>query len=152
MRAKKLIVVTLLLVTTAAAAVVLLNSWKKKSKEEKLAQSVKLSEYTFQQCREGDYATSKKAIIAQLEHLNKLSAESERPDRNPYFVDGMMWYVRLARLEEMNNNPAGKAEAMSEALSRCAKTGHWDCSEERLRREAERLDAIWLLDKRGRLR
>ena len=61
---------------------------------------------------------------------------------NPYFVDGMMWYVRLGRLEEMNNNPAGKAESMSEALSRCAKAGKWDCSEERLLREAEGLDAI----------
>jgi hypothetical protein len=53
-----------------------------------------------------------------------------------------MWYVRLAHLEEMNNNPAGEAESMSEALSRCAKTGRWDCSEEKLLREAERLDAL----------
>lgn len=142
MRIRKLIILTVLLLATVAAGIVLVNSWKKKSKEEKLAQSMKQSEYTYQQYRDGDYATAKTAILAHLELLNKRSGESERPVRNPYFVDGMMWYVRLAHLEEMNNNPAGEAESMSEALSRCAKTGRWDCSAEKLRREAARLDAL----------
>jgi hypothetical protein len=142
MRTRKLIVVTVLLLAMVAAGVALLDFWKKKSTEERLAQSVKQSEFAYQQYRGADYATAKKAILAHLEHLNKLSAESERPARNPYASDAMMWYVRLAHLEEMNNNLGGKSEYMSEALSRCAKIGQWDCSEETLLREAERMDAL----------
>ena len=139
MRARKLIIVAALAITTVAGLVALVDFWKKKSVEERLAQSVKSSQYTYQQCRDGDYETSKKAILAHLELLNQRNVESETPGRNPYFVDGMMWYVRLARLEETNNNPAGRSDAMSEAQLRCAKTGRWDCSEETLVREVERL-------------
>ena len=139
MRARKLIIVAVLVISTLVGLVALVDSWKRKSVEEKLARSVKSSEYTYQQCRDGDYATSKKAILAHLELLNQWNAESARPGRNPYFVDGMTWYVRLARLEEANNNTAGKSDAMSEALSRCATIGRWDCSEEMLVREVERM-------------
>ena len=139
LRARKLIIVAVLAIATVAGLVALVDFWEKQSAEEKLAQSVKSSEYTYQQCRDGDYATSKEAILAHLELLNQRNAESERPGRNPYFVDGMMWYVRLARLEETNNNPAGRSNAMTEALSRCAKTGRWDCSEETLVHEVERM-------------
>ena len=78
---RKLIVVTVLLIATVAVLVALVDFWKKKSAQDKLAQSFKQSEYTYQQCREGDYATSKKAILAHLELLNKRNAESERPDQ-----------------------------------------------------------------------
>ena len=142
MRARRLIVVAILLIATIAAVVALIDYRKKKSAEDRLTRSVKQSEYTYQQCRDGDYATAKTAILTHLELLDRWSAQSERPTRNPYFFDGMMWYVRLAHLEDKNNNPAGKSEFMSEALSRCGQIGLADCSEEKLLREAERMERL----------
>ena len=116
--------------------------WKKESARDKLARSFKESEYTYQQYHDADYEGAKKAILNHLESLDKLSAESVKPDRNPYVSDAMIWYVRLAHLEETNNNLAAKTEYLSEALSRCKRIGRWDCSEESLLRDAERIDPL----------
>ena len=69
MRARKVILGAALLIATVAAFVALVDFWKMKSAQDKLAQSFRQSEYTYQQCRVGDYATSKKAILAHLEVL-----------------------------------------------------------------------------------
>jgi len=70
-----------------------------------------------------------------------MSSHSRRPDRNPYAVDAMCWYVRLDRLEKRNNESANQ-EYMREAAARCEKLEWADCSEENLLRQVESMDVI----------
>jgi hypothetical protein len=76
---------------------------------------------------------------------SKLDEESDRPARNPYAVDEMLWRVRLAKLDERINR-ARTAEYVREACSSCQKLGWADCSEQRLRSEIDRMDPIALAE------
>lgn len=109
----------------------------------KLAQAVKRGDQTFHQYFNADYSTAKTAALDYIRFLDQASAESANPLRNPYRPDAMIWYVRLAKLEEKNHG-SEQAGYMREAVARCQKLGSADCSEERLRRDADRTDDIAL--------
>jgi hypothetical protein len=100
--------------------------------EERLAYSVKQSEIAFHQYFNADYDAAKETILTHLKLLEKFSAESENPDRNPFAVDAAFWYVRLAMLEEKNNHNEDKAIYMEEAVSRYAKIFKTNCNAEYL--------------------
>jgi hypothetical protein len=106
-----------------------------------LEETAKQSEQVFRLYLTADYVTAKESVLNHIKRLDQLSAESERPDRNPYSADAMIWYVRLAKLEE-GNKTGGNQEYMNEARQRCLKRGRADCSEERLLADVDRMDAI----------
>lgn len=120
-------------------------SWfaKSRSDQQKLAESVKQSEYAFEQYFGIEYSRAKEAALDHIRFLDQLSAESKRPTRNPYAVDAMCWYVRLALLEEKNNGSA-RDEYMQEACARCERLGKADCSKDKLRTEVARMDTAAL--------
>lgn len=113
---------------------------KGSSAKQRLAESVKQTDLVFEQYFNADYETAKDALLNHIQYLDKLSAESERPARNPYAMDAMCWSIRMAKLEELNHGD-GKAY-IEQARSRCEKLGWADCSEEKLRSEVERMDKI----------
>ncbi|MEK6321500.1 MAG: hypothetical protein AABN33_07440 [Acidobacteriota bacterium] len=113
------------------------------SAEQKFAETVEKSQYGFGQYFNAGYVPARTAMLDHILLLDKLSAESGRPVRNPYFVDAMAWYVCLAKLEETNNG-SGKAEYMHEACARCEELGRSDCSEENLRRQIGRMHMVAL--------
>lgn len=94
--------------------------WMNKSatSKERLAASVKRSDVAFQKYFNGDYETAKQGALDQIGLLDRLSAESKDPVRNPYASDALFWYIRLAKLADRNHHPIEKAAYMQEALSR----------------------------------
>lgn len=141
MKAKTLKVGLPLFIALVSGFAIFSWSGKTSSAQQKLAESIKQSEFVFEQYFSADYATAKEAMLHEVRRLDQLSAESERPSRNPYAVDAMIWYARLAKLEERNNGHE-KGEYLQEARSRCEKLGWADCSEERLRSDVDRTDTI----------
>jgi hypothetical protein len=129
-----------LMVTIALAFGV--YSWftKPSSAQQKLAEGVKQTDAVFEQYFNADYETSKDAMLKHIQFLDRFSAESDRPTRNPYAVDAMNWCVRMAKLEEMNHRDG--MEFIEQARSRCEKLGWADCSIEKLQSEVERMDKI----------
>lgn len=108
--------------------------------QQKLVESGKRSQEVFSQYQTGDYTTARKALLENTRRLDGLSAESGKP-WNPYAVDAMVSYVRLAKLEEKNRG-TNQAEYMKEASARCGKLG-WAsqlCSEEKLRQVTDQMD------------
>jgi len=138
-------------VFVALALAFAIFSWfgKASSAQQKLAESVKQSEYVFEQYFTADYGTAKDAMLDHIRHLDLLSAESGDSTSNPYAVDARSWYVRLAKLEERNGGNEMR-EYMQEACSRCEKLGRADCSEGKLRLEVDRMDTIALAQLRKR--
>ena len=109
--------------------------------KKRLAQAGKQGDYVFGQYFNADYVAAKGATLDLIRTLDEYSAESGGPGRNPYCVDAMLWHVRMAKLEERNSGGA-QSEYMREACSRCEQLGWADCSEENLRRQVDRMDAI----------
>jgi len=134
-------VVALGAVLAVGAGLVYLWIHRPTPEQQKLVESGKQSQVVFSQYQTGDYATAKKALLENASRLDGLSAESGNSNRNPYAVDAMMSYVRLAKLEEKNKGTA-QAEYMKEASARCGRLGWADCSEKRLRRDIDRMDEI----------
>jgi hypothetical protein len=126
-----------------SVAVLAAYGWygKTHSADQTLADTVKKSRHVLDQYLSGGYGPAKAAMLDHISLLDRLNAESGRPDRNPYSVDAMAWYVRLAKLEERNDG-SGKAEYMREASARCEKLGWADCSEENLRLQVDRMDTV----------
>ncbi len=126
-------------------------SWfgKASSAQQKLAESVKQSEYLFEQYFTADYGAAKAAMVNHIRLLDELSAESADATVNPYAVDARSWYVRLAKLEERNRGNEMR-EYMQEACSRCERFGRADCSEGELRLNVDRMDTIALAHLRKR--
>lgn len=115
------------------------------SDREKLAVIAALSRDVYRQYHSGDDAGAKATLLAHVRLLERAEAESDPQNNNPYAVDAMISYVRLAKLEEKNKG-GGKARYMREASVRCERLGlKWgDCSEEVLRRSVDRMDSISL--------
>lgn len=105
-----------------------------------LVESVKQSDYAFGKYFNAGHSEAKEAVLNHIEFLDRSSAESSNPSGNPFSVDALCWYVRLAMLEERNG---GSGETyMSEATARCRNLGWADCSEENLRRQVNSMDTI----------
>jgi hypothetical protein len=115
--------------------------WETNPDQQTLARTVERSEHVFELYFTGDYGRASDTILDHISQLDKLDADSGRPARNPYAVDAMFWYVRLAKLEEKNDSTR-KAEYMRDACSRCQKLGWADCAEEKLRSDVDRMDSI----------
>jgi hypothetical protein len=111
------------------------------SAEQRLADTTKRSRYVFDQYLRADYLSAKQAVLDHISRLEKLSAGSANPSRNPYAADAVSWFVRLAKLEEQNNG-SEREEYMREARLHCEKLGRADCSEEALIQEIGRMDAL----------
>jgi hypothetical protein len=111
------------------------------SAEQRLADTVQRSQYVFGQYINADYGSAKGAVLDHILLLDRLSAGSGNPSRNPYAADAMAWFVRLAKLEEKNDG-SGRGEYTREACSRCEKLGRADCSEENLGQQIDRMDTI----------
>jgi hypothetical protein len=111
------------------------------SAEQRLADTVKRSQYVFGQYLNADYGSAKGAVLDHILLLDRLSAGSGNPSGNPYAADAMAWFVRLAKLEERNDG-SGRGEYMREACSRCEKLGWADCSEGKLSWQIDRMDTI----------
>jgi len=141
MRTKLLKVGLPLLVVLVAALAASFWYGKTNSAELKLADSVKKSQYVFGEYFNADYGRAKAAMLDHILLLDRLSGESDNPSRNPYSVDAMAWFVRLAKLEERNDG-SGRGEYMREACLRCEKLGRADCSEETLSQQLGRMDAV----------
>jgi hypothetical protein len=113
--------------------------WQTHSAQRVLADTVNKSQFVFDQYLSGGCGAARTAILNHILLLDRLNAESENPDRNPYSVDAMTWYVRLAKLEERSES-TGKAEYMRNACARCEKLGRTNCSEVELRNQVDRMD------------
>jgi len=111
------------------------------SAEQRLADSAMRSQYVFGQYINADYGSAKGAILDHIILLDRLSAESGNPSRNPYAADAIAWFVRLAKLDE-GNDDSRRSEYMRAACSRCEKLGRADCSEVSLSQQIDRMDTI----------
>lgn len=120
--------------------------WVKKvdTFKERAAISLKQSDLAFQKYFNADYDSAKEIMLNHIRLLDKFSAESENPVRNPFASDATFWFVRLAKLEGKNNQMAEKARCMDEALSRYASIYKTSCSAEYLQQQVERMDDIAL--------
>jgi len=109
----------------------------------KLASRVAHSEHVFHLYQHGDYATAKAALLDLVRIYDEARYEKKSPDDSSEAVDAMLTFVRLAKLEEKNNG-SQREEYMREASARCARFRlKWNnCSEEALRREVDRMDAL----------
>ncbi len=110
---------------------------------QKLAEATARNEEVYRQYHDADYQTAKAALLGHIRFLDRLSAESADQSSNPYAIDAMVSYVRLAKLEERNNG-VGKAEYMREASARCERLRYrWgDCSDGELRRKVDQMDSV----------
>ena len=110
----------------------------------RLRESVERSAPLERQYREGDYARAKEALQSLISHYDRMDAESAGR-ANPYAADAVACYARLSVLEQKNGG-AGAAE-MGEAVRRCERLRELggrprNCSEEHLRAEVARADAM----------
>jgi hypothetical protein len=112
--------------------------------KEKLALSINQSDITFQKYFNGDYDSAKVAMLNYIQLLDKFSAESKDPIRNPFACDAAFWYVRLAKLEDKNHHSAEKVACMQEAISRYKAIWGVTKSEDTLHKEVTKLDEIAL--------
>ena len=115
------------------------------SQGEKPAIIASLSKDVYRQYHTAEYVEAKAALLDHIRELERADAESVHQNNNPYAVDTMISYVRLAKLEEKNDGD-GKAEYMREAWVRCERLRlKWgDCSEEVLRSSVDKMDSIRL--------
>ena len=147
---KKIVEVGLPLFVTSVLALAVFSSFGKPSAaQQKLVESVKQGEFVFEQYFTADYVTAKDAMLNHIRLLDRLSTESGDSIRDPYAVDAMSWYVRLAKLDERNSGNE-KRQYIQEACSRCERFGWADCSEAKLRLEVDQLDTIALARLRKR--
>lgn len=114
----------------------------------RLGRSVEFTRPLYAEYAAGDYARARGAMLAVARHLDDYEAESARRGVAFHNVDGMMAYVRLAKLEE-GRGRGGEARAAyaSEAAARCERlraAGGWrrGCEESSLRAEVDRTDAL----------
>ena len=111
------------------------------SEEQRLAEITEKSRQVFDQYLNSDYAAARQSVLDHISLLDKLSAASANPSRNPYAADAISWLVRLSGLEKTNGG-SDSADYLREARTRCEKLGRVDCSEETLSRDTARMDAI----------
>jgi hypothetical protein len=142
---RKYIMFTLLFLASACLTMVC-YMWLNKvdTAKDKLALSIKQNDITFQKYFNDDYDSAKVAMLSYIQLLDKFSAESKDPVRNPFACDATFWYVRLAKLEDKNNHSAEKIACMREALSRYKAIWGVTTSEENLHKEVTRMDEIAL--------
>jgi hypothetical protein len=112
-----------------------------KSDEQRLQESAERSRYVFDQYLNADYDSAKRSILDHISWLDKLSAASPNPERNPFSADAVSWFVRLAKLEERSGGDA-RGDYMGQARLRCEKQGKADCSVEMLSQDTGRLDDL----------
>jgi hypothetical protein len=112
--------------------------------QERAAISLTQSDLAFQKYFHADYDSAKETVVSHINSLDKFSAESENPNRNPFASDATFWCVRLAMLAGKNNQNDEKARHMEEALSRYARMYKTGCSAEYLQQQVERMDNIAL--------
>jgi len=117
------------------------SSGKADSSVKRLETATERGEYVFRLYFTADYAIARAEILDYIRLLDRFASQSNDTVRNCHYDNGMLWYVRLAKLEEQNGG-ANAAEYMREATTRCARLPWPDCSEDELRRQVDRMDGI----------
>lgn len=104
-------------------------------------ESARRAEEAYKDYRTTDYKTAKSSLKDYLQFLDKMSSDSNAGES--VRADAMITCVRLAKLEEKNHG-AEQAAYMKEAVARCQKLKIQmvGCSEENLRKEVDRMDAL----------
>jgi hypothetical protein len=141
---KSLWTITLLFVGFAAG--VYAGEWRaKKIEREGLKRTATLlaGHEAYLNYRLGTYENAKRHLLDDIKLLDEMSVSDDLYIGGESSAsDAMTNYVRLAKLEERNNNDAAKAAYMREAVARCGKLEHWrwNCSADYLRGFVDKMD------------
>lgn len=104
---------------------------------------VKIGNDAYRQYRTADYPTAKAAMLNFISELERrMPTDPAAPGIDMYRSDISVSYVRLAKLEEMNNG-SEKENYMQKAVAICQqKKRKLDCSPEGLRKTVDDFDAL----------
>lgn len=106
-----------------------------------MRESARRGNEAIRRYRTADYQTAKSVLLDYLQFLDKLSSDPNRGD--VIRSDAIITCVRLAKLEEKNHGTE-QATYMKEAVARCQKLKSQlgGCSEDKLRRDVDRMDEL----------